>query len=334
MAKDYFIIEHEGHIVPDEEMKDWLSPTPDPEYKRFMASTGYIHRITRMDQAAMAKMMAAMAPGATRKPQPDATIDIMDAAGLDVAMVVPHWHTLHMNVPHKGTSNDWVLEACAKYPDRLMPGPVFRPSIVGIKETMREMEKLVTKHGVKYCKIYPPGEKWGMSDERYWPIYSLAQEMGLVIAFHTGHGYVYGANTPAGNPRHLEEVCRNFYDLKILAFHMGWPWQDDLNCIAGCYPNLYIGMSFINQMVVNRPRFFAKLLGEAIMFAGVDKLIYSNDGLGPSLGMCINDFRNFQFSEGLQADYGYKPLTTEDKAKIFGLNFAKLIGIEPRKRVD
>jgi predicted TIM-barrel fold metal-dependent hydrolase len=171
-----------------------------------------------------------------------------------------------------------------------------------------------------------------MNDERYWPIYSLAQEMGLTIAFHTGHGYIYGANTNAGNPRHLEDVCRNFYDLKILAFHMGWPWSDDLNCIAGCYPNLHIGLSYINGMITSRPRFFAKLLGEAIMFAGIDKIIWSNDGIAQKTS--VDNFRNFQFSEGLQADYGYKALTTEDKAKMFGLNFAKLIGIEPKKRCD
>jgi len=331
MAKDYFIIEHEGHIIPDEEAKEWLPTNTDPEYKRFMASTGYIHKIVHMDPEFMAKMMEKMIPGGDPKPQPDFTIDLMDAAGVDVAMVVPHWHTLHMNVKHKGTNNDWVIEACEKFPDRLMPGPVFRPSIVGVKETMQEMEYLVKERGVKYCKIYPPGEKWNMSDERYFPVYSLAQELGLVLAFHTGHGYVYGANTEAGNPRHLETVCRNFYDLKILAFHFGWPWHQDLNCIAGCYPNLYIGMSFLNQTILNRPRFFAKLLGDAIMYAGVDKVIWSNDGHASKAN--VDAFRNFQFSKDLQEGYGYKALTEDDKAKIFGLNYAKLIGIEPRKRV-
>lgn len=330
MAKDYFIIEHEGHISPH---SDFETLRDFPDFKRFMQSTGYIQRIVRQDPEARKKMMDAIASGAPRPPEPDASIAVMDAAGVDVCMLVPHWHSLHMNVEPKGTLNDWVIEACEKFPDRLMPGPVFRPSIVGVKETMREMEELVTKKGVKYFKIYPPGEKWNMNDERYWPVYSLAQEMGLVMAFHTGHGYIYGANTNAGNPRHLEDVCRNFYDLKILAFHMGWPWSEDLNCIAGAYPNLHIGLSFLNQTVKLRPRFFAKLLGEAIMFAGIDKIIYSNDSLH-NIGMHVEDFRHFQFSQDLQEGYGYKALTTEDKAKIFGLNFARLIGIEPRKRVD
>ena len=41
--------------------------------------------------------------------------------------------------------------------------------------------------------------------------------------------------------------------------------------------------------------------------------------------------RNYQFSQFLQEGYGYKALTTEDKAKMFGLNMANLLGIEPKK---
>jgi hypothetical protein len=266
-------------------------------------------------------------------PEPEAALAVMDNAGVDVLMLVPHWHGAFINVEPKGTPNDWVIETCAKSPDRLMPAPVFRPSIVGVKETLKEMEYLVTKKGVKYCKIYPPGELWNMNDHQYWPVYSLAEELGLVIAFHTGHGYIYGGNTDASNPRHLDEVCRNFYDLKILAFHMGWPYHHDLNALAGIYPNLYIGLSFIQQAVTARPHWFGELLGEAIECATVDKVIWSNDALH-WVDKHLDGFRNYQFSPFLQEGYGYKALTTEDKAKMFGLNFAKLIGIEPRKRVD
>ena len=73
---------------------------------------------------------------------------------------------------------------------------------------------------------------------RFWPVYSLENELGLAVPFHTG------------------------------------------------------------ATANKRPRFFGKLLGD------------------------------------LQEGYGYQALTQEDKAKIFGLNFARLIGIEPRKRVD
>lgn len=328
MAKDYFIIEHEGHIQP---VGDHELHKDEPDFQRFMNSLGGISRLGRKPPEGGEMANAANLSGAARKPEPDASIDVMDAAGVDVCMLVPHWHAYHMNIKHKGTPNEWAIQACEKFPDRLMPGPVFRPSVVGVRETMKEMEYLVTKKGVRYCKIYPPGEAWGMSDERFFPVYALAQELGLTLAFHTGHSFIYGADAYNSHPRHLEKICRNFYDLKVLAFHFGWPWSQELNCIAGAYPNLHIGMSFLNWTVKNRPRMFEKLLGDAILFAGVDKIHYSNDSLH-NIGIHIEDFRNFQFSERIQEDYGYTPLTTEDKAKIFGINFAKLIGIEPRKR--
>ncbi len=328
MAKDYFIIEHEGHMGPHDEaslLKDYR------DFQRFGYSVGMCMRIMGHDLTTMAAA-ASLPKGGPPMSAPEVQIARMDAAGIDVAMLVPHWHAAYMNVEPKGVGNDWVIETCEKYSGRLLPGPVFRPSIVGVKETLQEMEYLVKEKGVRYCKIYPPGELWDMSDKRYWPVYSLAEELGLTVAFHTGHGYIYGANTRAGHPGHLEEVAREFYDLKILAFHFGWPWQEELNCIAGAYPNVYIGISFLNNTVNNRPRFFAKLLGEALIYATVDKVIWSNDGVAQPAA--VEGFRNFQFSQDLQESYGYKPLTTEDKAKMFGLNFAKLIGIEPVKRVD
>ena len=91
-------------------------------------------------------------------------------------------------------------------------------------------------------------------------------------------------------------------------------------------------MNFLNNTVNNRPRFFAKLLGESIIYATVDKVIWSNDGVATPAA--VDGFRKFQFPQDLQEGYGYMALTEEDKAKMFGLNFAKLIGIEPRKRAD
>ncbi len=264
-------------------------------------------------------------------PLPEASIALMDAAGVDIVCVVPHRHAIHMNVEPRGTSLGWVIDACDKYPDRLIPGPVFDPSVRGVENAIWEMEYFAKEKGCKYFKIYPPGEKWDTDDERYWPFYAKAQELGLVMGVHTGHGYIYGANTHAAMPRHLENVCREFYDLRVLAFHFGWPWHHELNVLAGAYPGLYVGMSFLDSTVITRPRFFAKLIGEATLLASVDKVIWSHEGLAHA--EAIKGFADFQMPEDMQKGYGYPALTDDDKAKIFGLTMAKLLGIEPRKRV-
>ena len=45
----------------------------------------------------------------------------------------------------------------------------------------------------------------------------------------------------------------------------------------------------------------------------------------------IDAFKRFQISDELVEKFGYKKLTKEDKAKIFGLNAAKVYGVDLKK---
>lgn len=325
----YFVVEHEGHISPHNEAEE-LKHCPD--YKRFQQGLPGVMRVAfgaagpPPSVREFYKKLASRGLG-----EPERTIAQMDESGVDVLCLVPHRHTVYMDVDPRGTNISWVIDACEKYPDRLIIGPVFEPSTKGVKTVIREMEFLVKEKGVKYCKVYLPGELWAPNDERMWPFWEKAQELGLVVAMHTGHGYTYGANTYAAMPGHLERVCQEFYDLRLLAFHFGWPWNHELNLLSGAYPNLYIGMSFLNITAVYRPRFFAELIGEALLIAGEDKLIWSNDGC--AIPDVVEGFAKFQIPEDMQQGYGYPAITEQGRAKMFGLNMAKLLGIEAKKRV-
>jgi uncharacterized protein len=50
-------------------------------------------------------------------------------------------------------------------------------------------------------------------------------------------------------------------------------------------------------------------------------------GLGAVKGLA-----EFQIPEDMQAAYGYHSITEEDKAKIFGGNLGRLLGIDTTKR--
>lgn len=322
MSKDYFIIEHEGH-VPRFKEEDDLKHYRD--FQRYEYSVKNIRRLM-----AAGKNVTRPHVELPYEFPIERVIQMMDEASCDILAVVPHRHGAYMNVDPKGPSMSWMIDICQQYPDRFIPGPVLEPSVRGVENAIWEIEYMHKHHGCNYCKIYPPGELWLLNDKRYWPLYSKLQELGITLGLHMGAGYVYGANNAACHPAALDEVCRAFYDLNILAFHFGWPWHRELNCLATCYPGLHIGMSFLNITMLNRPRFFSKLLGEAIMYAGVDKIIWSQDGLPMPVTNMF--FKKFQFSEDLTNDYGFQPLTDEDRAKIFGLNMARLLDIEPVKR--
>jgi hypothetical protein len=48
--------------------------------------------------------------------------------------------------------------------------------------------------------------------------------------------------------------------------------------------------------------------------------------------MSVEGFKRCQIPEDMLEGYGYEPLTEEDRRKIFGLNLARLLNIDPTKR--
>jgi len=47
----------------------------------------------------------------------------------------------------------------------------------------------------------------------------------------------------------------------------------------------------------------------------------------------VEGLQKLEIPKDLQEGYGYEPLTDEVKAKIFGLNLAKLLKIDPARRI-
>jgi len=79
----------------------------------------------------------------------------------------------------------------------------------------------------------------------------------------------------------------------------------------------------------------AEIIGEAIQFASADKVLFGTDYCNSEIQIkyAVEGFRNFQIPKDLQEGYGFAPISDEDRRKIFGLNLAKLLEIEPRRRV-
>ena len=133
-------------------------------------------------------------------------------------------------------------------------------------------------------------------------------------------------------------MANDFPDMTIIAFHAGWPHNHELNLIAAGHVNVHISLSLLLPWCATAPRRAAKIIGEAIQFAGVDRVIWGTDYFGPGaepiMNLSVEGFRDFLIPEDLQEGYGFKPLTVEDKRKIFGENLAKILGIEPKRRIS
>jgi hypothetical protein len=74
-------------------------------------------------------------------------------------------------------------------------------------------------------------------------------------------------------------------------------------------------------------------MGKNIKLYGVDHVIWGTDCLWwGSPQWVIDALKRFQISDAVCEKFGYAKLTKDDKAKIFGLNAARLYGVDVSAR--
>ncbi len=264
---------------------------------------------------------------------PENILRAMDKYGVDIACLLPESMMDTTGYSSRWCTNGDTWKAVQTHPERFIIEPNLSPvKQRGISNAIWEMEYWV-EQGAKIFKYYPPEDTY-INDPELWPFYKRAEELGIVLDIHTGFSWVPPGKSKYCLPIQLDDVARDFPNLKIVAFHMGYPYTDDLNMVAMGHPNVYLCLSLLVPWALTAPYKFAKILGEAIRFVGPDRIVWGTDsaGYGAQIGAAVMGLRDFQIPEELQWQYGYLPLTDEDKYKIFGGNLAGLLGIDPTVR--
>lgn len=94
--------------------------------------------------------------------------------------------------------------------------------------------------------------------------------------------------------------------------------------------NIWCELGTAWREVMNDPTQAAHMLGKLLSRVGEDRVMWGTDAIWlGSPQRQIEAFRTFQITDAFQAEYGYPALTDEIKAKVFGLNAARLFGVDP-----
>jgi hypothetical protein len=130
-------------------------------------------------------------------------------------------------------------------PDRFMYQPNISPiKHKCVKNTIWEQEYWVKEKGSKIFKFYPPKDTY-INDPDLQPFYQKTEELGIVLDIHTGFSWVLRGKSKYALPIYIDDVARDFPELKINAVQIGYPNCADLNMIAMQHANVYVCLSLL-----------------------------------------------------------------------------------------
>ena len=215
-----------------------------------------------------------------------------------------------------------------------------------------DMDELAERWGVVAWKCYtqwgPDGQGFALTDEATGvAMIERGRKLGVrTVCVHKG--------IPFGRQSYKHSTCSDigpiaarFPDVNFLVYHSGYvpgraegPYDptrgegcDELIRsveAAGLAPgsNVYAELGTTWRTLMRDTDEAAHCLGKLLKHLGPDNVLYGSDCVWyGSPQDQIQALRAFQISEEFQARYGYPALTPRLKAKLFGLNAARVYGI-------
>ena len=202
----------------------------------------------------------------------------------------------------------------------------------------QELERCVKELGLKGIgELYPNIGPWDPGDEKCFPVYEKAQELGVPIMMHFGmEPFPAMFNHQKYNdPYLLDPACRAFPDLPFIVCHMAGDRVGDLFGLMVCRRNVYAEISSFTARIPTPITAFGNVTPQQIMqrFTApgfVDRLLWATDVQGPYFtevaiksvqGETIKDNLVVRVLEEINA-------SEEDKAKILGDNAARVFKLQ------
>jgi hypothetical protein len=186
---------------------------------------------------------------------------------------------------------------------------------------------------------------WFADDEKIaYPMLERMRKVG-VKRFCIHKGLPLGPVADYNHPRDLIKAAKDFPDIDFLVYHSGLlnvtapkptgeiPWTTEFCQMKKKEPgikNIYMELgSTFGQLVTTNPTACAHLLGQIIDAFGADHVLWGTDSIWYGTPQWqIEAFRRFEIPDALVTQHKYAPLTRTVKEQIFGLNAARVFGVD------
>jgi len=253
--------------------------------------------------------------------------DLFEEGYDDVAIFLPTYLTDFYKHGFNTTEQDAPLKE--QHPDRFILNSSFDPREG--ERGIAPFEEKVRRWNIKGVKLYTAewrgdSRGWKLTDAEARRYLEKCQELGVTnIHVHKGPT-IWPLNKDAFDVQDVDSAATEFPELNFIVEHCGLPRLEDFCWIGVQEPNVYAGLAVAMPFIHTRPRWFAQVIGELLYWLGEDRILWASDYAIWHPKWLTEMFADFQIPEDMQSELGQ--LTPDIKRKIFGLNAARLYGID------
>lgn len=212
----------------------------------------------------------------------------------------------------------YVAEYVAAAPERLIGFLSLDPTQDGWQDEMRHGHQQLGLRGIKLMPMYAG---FRPDDDRLDMLWEYATEHSLPVLLHTGTTFLSQAPLECTLPRHLDQVAIRFPQVKIIAAHLGHPYEPECVAIIRKHPNVYADVSALHY----RPYQLYNSLILVQEYGVWNKLLFGSDYPFTTVDASINGLRSLnQQLEGTQLPRldpdQIEALIHRESLEILGLN--------------
>jgi hypothetical protein len=164
----------------------------------------------------------------------EAYVALLDRAGVDYGVILAELAP----TTSAWASNETVARICRGSP-RLIPFATLNPVLT--PDPGRALERLVRDEGFRGLKLYPTYNYFYPNDRRLYPVYAVAEALGIPVVWHTGSSVFPAARLKYGDPLAVDDVAADFPRLTAILAHSGRPlWYETAYTLARLRDNVYM----------------------------------------------------------------------------------------------
>jgi predicted TIM-barrel fold metal-dependent hydrolase len=172
-------------------------------------------------------------------------IKLQEAAGVDMILALPG--NAYPYSQTKGytlmDNNDIISGFQDEHPDKIIGFAGVNPWEG--EPAVKELERAIVELGLRGLKLFPTYHNYSPDDKSLvYPIYEKADELEIPVMIHQSFTSVPGAPMKFQHPYLLDDVARDFKDLKVIIAHFGTPWVNEAMCVVGRHKNVYADISW------------------------------------------------------------------------------------------